>query len=203
MLSCWCKPSNTVVVRIEVACLSLLVGFSLATLCHRRLQTQYLPLPPAERAPSREASHASVAGMEPSQHADGPPSPPARPRRQGRSASALLPGYTFAGVGNLPGDDAACEGDGPRRLPGALGSMCQPGNVSVHQCSWACDQLSACLGFVWSPKPPWSKYSECYLKGSCPLGRLRALDGSFTWQKNSQLCASKRRHEWVELYGQE
>ena len=49
--------------------------------------------------------------------------------------------------------------------------MCQPGNVSVHQCSQACEQLESCLGFVWSPRPPWSKYSECYLKGSCPLGR--------------------------------
>ena len=40
----------------------------------------------------------------------------------------------------------------------------------------------------------------------CSLGvehRLRALDGSFTWQKDSQLCASKRRHEWVDNYGTE
>ena len=35
------------------------------------------------------------------------------------------------------------------------------------------------------------------------LTRLRALEGSFTWQKDSQLCASKRRKEWVENYGAE
>ena len=190
-----------IVVRLEVTCVALALGFILGMLSHRHLRLQPLVEP---------SVHSEPAGLLRLAAARAPPSaapPPApRPKRAG-----LLPGYTFAGVGNLPGDDAPCQGDGqrhveevpaaPRRQPGALGSMCQPGNVSAPQCARACDELETCLGFVWSPRPPWSKYSECYLKGSCPLGRLRALEGSFTWQKNSTQCASKRRPEWIEAYG--
>ena len=204
-LGCSCKGQpNTIIVRIELWCFALLLGFSVATLCHRRLQTQYLPL--AEYAPGREASRPQLSSVGPSGRAESPPSPlaasppAARPPRS--SASKLLHGFTFAGIGNLPGDEVTCVSE-PRRLPGALGSMCQPGNVSVQQCAWACEQLDSCLGIVWSPRPPWSQYSECYLKGSCPLGRLRALEGSFSWQKNSPLCDTKRKPEWVDMYGAE
>ena len=202
---CWCTGrARELVFRIEIACLALVVGFGPATLCHRRLvrlEFQHLPALSAEHVLSSGPMQPRLElARRPSALAK-PHAPHAVPKK---AASPLVPGYTFAGVGNLPGDDATCPPDkGPRRPLGALGSMCQPGNVSVHQCSQACEQLESCLGFVWSPRPPWSKYSECYLKGSCPLGRLRALDGSFAWQKDSQLCASKRRREWVENYGTE
>ena len=164
---CWLGRGRTreLVLRIEVAFLALVVGFGLATLCHRRLQIQYFSAPLTENVP-----------LQPRLELSRRPAPPASSFAVPKKVSSpLVPGYTFAGVGNLPGDDATCPGDGPRRPEGALGSMCQPGNVSVHQCSQACEQLESCLGFVWSPRPPWSKYSECYLKGSCPLGRLQAM----------------------------
>ena len=162
--------ARELILRIEVVFLALVVGFALATVCYRRgPAVTAVSLPPLlahvsvqprlalSRLPAASASRHAVTRKAPSR---------------------LVPGYTFAGVGNLPGDDATCPAEAtlqPRRPAGALGSMCQPGNVSVHQCSQACEQLESCLGFVWSPRPPWSKYSECYLKGSCPLGRPRAM----------------------------
>ena len=196
------------VFRFEVACLALVAGFGLGSLCYRRLRLQAL-LPLAEQSFNRERTRSP--GLAALVRAAPPPPPAPRRSRSKKTSTGLVPGFVFAGIGNLPGDDAPCQGDGqrhdelPPRAPsqqvGALGSMCQPGNVSALQCGQACAELETCLGFVWSPKPPWSKYSECYLKGSCPLGRLRALDGSFSWQKNSTQCASKRKPAWIEYYG--
>jgi len=113
---CWFGRGSRgqLLLRIEVAFLALVTGFVLATLCYRRTPLQDLPPPLA---------HVLVPpGLGLSRHPAAPASPHAVPKK---APSRLVPGYTFAGVGNLPGDDATCPTEAtlqPRRPAGAIGS---------------------------------------------------------------------------------
>ena len=115
---CWFGRGRTreLILRVEVAFLALVAGFGLATLCYRR--------GPAATAASFPPSLAHVS-VQPRLGLSRPPAAPASPHAvRKKGPSRLVPGYTFAGVGNLPGDDATCptEAMQPRRPAGELGS---------------------------------------------------------------------------------
>ena len=119
ILMCWFGRGRTreLILRVEVAFLALVAGFGLATLCYRR--------GPAATAASFPPPLAHVSVL-PRLGLSRPPAAPASPHAVPKKGpSRLVPGYTFAGVGNLPGDDATCPTEAtmqPRRPAGALGS---------------------------------------------------------------------------------
>ena len=89
-----------------------------------------------------------------------PPLPP---------GAAPLPGFVFAGVGHLPGNEP--------------GGAPQPGNVTVAECAATCRRWGwSCLGFSYFARPSWSPVSECYIKKVCTLGRVHTLAGALTFQ---------------------
>ena len=115
-------------------------------------------------------------------------------------------GYTFVGHGNVAGLDAPCNKSEALYLPGGLGDMCQPGNVTVDDCRRACTHLHTCTGFTWMLVPEYSPYRECYFKQECHLSaRFRGLDGAVTWQRDGAAeCKDSGwgSRELLELYGE-
>ena len=114
-------------------------------------------------------------------------------------------GYTFVGHGNVAGLDAPCNISEALYLPGGLGDMCQPGNVTVADCRRACNHLRTCAGFVWMFVPSYSPYRECYFKAECHLSaRFRGLDGAVAYQRDgAPMCEGTgwRTRSWIDLYG--
>ena len=129
------------------------------------------PPPPLRRRLERPPPPPPLASPPPWRR----PEPPTRrpPPRQRRPplppGVAPLPGFVFAGVGHLPGNEP--------------GGAPQPGNVTVAECAATCRRWGwSCLGFSYFARPSWSSVSECYIKKVCTLGRVHTLAGALTFQ---------------------